>query len=49
MKKIFKGLEFFITFLNNYIKRSEVKVINFKNEVFLVFLRYLRRNERGNY
>ena len=46
MKKTSRGLQFFITFLNNYIKRSKVEVINFKDEAFPTFLRYLKRNKR---
>ena len=48
MKKTSRGTEFFVTFLDDYTKRSEVEVINSKDEAFPAFQRFLRRNEKGD-
>ena len=48
MKKIKNGQQFFITFMDDYTKRSEVEIIDSKDEAFPAFLRYLKRNEIGD-
>ena len=40
------GFKYYITFMNDYTKRSEVEVLRHKSETFPTFRRYLMRNKR---
>ena len=43
-----KGGKYFITFLDDYDKRSEVEVLEKKSDAYAAYLRYAARNERGD-
>ena len=43
-----KGGKYFITFLDDYTKRSEVEVLERKSDAYAAYLRYAARNERGD-
>ena len=43
------GFKYFITFLDDYTKVSEVEILRAKSEAFPAFRRYLMRNERGDF
>ena len=45
IKKIKLKYEYFITFIDDYIKRLEIKVIKKKSDIFKIFIRYLKRNK----
>ena len=44
----YKGGRYFITFLDNQIKRSKVEIIEFKSNTFPAFKRYQTRSEHSN-
>ena len=48
IKEIKLRYEYFITFINDYTKRLEIKVIKKKSDAFEVFIRYLKRNKYEN-
>ena len=48
IKKTSDGKKFFITFMDDYTKVSEVEIIEAKDKAFAAFRRYLQRNEKGN-
>ena len=48
IKKIKLRYKYFITFIDNYIKRLEIKVIKKKSDTFKIFIRYLKRNKYKN-
>ena len=48
IKKTKLKYEYFITFINDYIKRLEIKVIKKKSDTFKIFIRYLKRNKYKN-
>ena len=45
IKKTKLRYEYFIIFIDDYIKRLEIKVIKKKSDTFKVFIRYLKRNK----
>ena len=40
--------KYFITFLNNYNKRSKVEVLESKGDIYIAYLYYTAWNEQGN-
>ena len=42
------GGKYFITFLDDYDKRSEVEVLESKSDAYAAYLRYAAQNERGD-
>ena len=48
MKETKLGYKYFITFMDDYTKRSEIEIISEKSQAFEAFKRYLLRNERGD-
>ena len=49
MGEIRDQFRYFITFLTDYIKSSEVKLLRAKGEAFEAFHRYMMRNEKGSF
>ena len=45
IKKIKLRYKYFIIFIDDYIKRLEIKVIKKKSDIFKIFIRYLKRNK----
>ena len=44
----YRGGKYFITFLDNYNKRSKVKVLESKGDTYKAYLYYTARNEWGD-
>ena len=49
IKEIKDGFRYFITFLDDFIKRFEVELLRFKDEAFSIFRRFLIRNKRNKF
>ena len=45
IKKIKLRYKYFITFIDDYIKRLEIKIIKKKSDTFKIFIYYLKRNK----
>ena len=43
-----KGGKYFITFLDDFDKRSKVEILESKSDAYAVYLRFAARNERGD-
>lgn len=49
MEETKDGFRYFITFLDDFTKRSEIELLRSKGEAFAAFRRFLIRNERGEF
>ena len=41
--------KYFVIFLDDWDKRSKIKIIEYKNEIFFVFKRYQARNQKDDF
>ena len=49
MEETSDGFKYFITFLDDFTRLSQVELLRAKSETFAAFRRFLMRNERGDF